>query len=145
MFDTSSMNISASGLTANQQWMNVISNNIANANTTRTPQGGPYRREIVNFSPMSSSSSFQGALGQAMNTDDGGGVQVSSISQDTSPFKLTYDPTSPDAVNGYVQMPNVDISTEMVDMISASRAYEANATAFDAAKEMTTTALSIGR
>ncbi|WAH35409.1 flagellar basal body rod protein FlgC [Alicyclobacillus dauci] len=144
MFDSSSMNISASGLNANQLWMNVISNNIANANTTRTPQGGPYRREIVNFAPSSQPTSFQTVLGQTIGSQDGG-VQVSSISQDTSPLKLVYDPTNPDAVNGYVQMPNVDISTEMVDMVTASRAYEANATAFDAGKQMEMTALSLGR
>ncbi|WP_442896013.1 flagellar basal body rod protein FlgC [Alicyclobacillus fastidiosus] len=144
MFDTSSMNIAASGLTANQLWLNVISNNIANANTTRTPQGGPYRREIVNFAPASQSASFQNVLGATMATGDGG-VQVTSITQDTSPLKSVYDPSSPDAVNGYVQMPNVDIATEMVDMVTASRAYEANATAFDAAKQMDVDALSIGK
>ncbi|GEO24804.1 flagellar basal-body rod protein FlgC [Alicyclobacillus acidoterrestris] len=144
MFDTSSMNIAASGLNANQLWLNVISNNIANANTTRTPQGGPYRREIVNFAPATGQSSFQTALGQAIGTNDAG-VQVTSITQDTSPLKSVYDPTNPDAVNGYVQMPNVDISTEMVDMITASRAYEANSTAFDAAKQMDLDALNIGK
>ncbi|WAH40213.1 flagellar basal body rod protein FlgC [Alicyclobacillus fastidiosus] len=144
MLDTSSMNIAASGLTANQLWLNVIANNIANANTTRTPQGGPYRREIVNFAPASQNASFQNVLGATMGTGDGG-VQVTSITQDTSPLKSVYDPSSPDAVNGYVQMPNVDIATEMVDMVTASRAYQANATAFDAAKEMDLDALSIGK
>lgn len=144
MFDNSSMNISASGLAANQLWMNVISNNIANANTTRTPQGGPYRAEVVNFAPVNSSSSFQSVYGQAL-ASTGGGVTVSSITQDTSPFQLVYDPSSPDAVNGYVQMPNVDIASQMVDMISASRAYQANVTAFDAAKQMALDSLSIGK
>lgn len=143
MNDASSMNISASGLAANQLWMNVISNNIANANTTRTPQGGPYRSEIVNFAPMNESS-FQNVFGQATAANVGG-VRVSSVSEDMSPLKSVYDPSSPDAVNGYVQMPNVDISTQMVNMVSASRAYEANVTAFDAAKQMTVTALTIGR
>ncbi|MFD1674708.1 flagellar basal body rod protein FlgC [Alicyclobacillus fodiniaquatilis] len=139
------MNISASGLTANQLWMNVISNNIANANTTRTPQGGPYRREIVDMAPVSGGDSFQTVLGQTMNANDGG-VQVTGITQDDSPFNLVYDPTSPDAAaNGYVQMPNVDIGTEMVDLVTASRAYEANATAFDAGKQMAETALNMGR
>ncbi|EPZ46267.1 flagellar basal body rod protein FlgC [Alicyclobacillus acidoterrestris] len=144
MIDTSSMNIAASGLNANQLWLNVIANNIANANTTRTPQGGPYRREIVNFAPATGQSSFQNVLGQAIGTNDAG-VQVTSITQDTGPLKSVYDPTNPDAVNGYVQMPNVDISTEMVDMITASRAYEANSTAFDAAKQMDLDALNIGK
>ncbi|EJY55650.1 flagellar basal-body rod protein FlgC [Alicyclobacillus hesperidum URH17-3-68] len=138
------MNISASGLAANQLWMNVIANNIANANTTRTPQGGPYRSEIVNFQAVQQPASFQTTLGQAM-TYGGGGVEVSSITQDTSPFQLVYDPSSPDAVNGYVKMPNVDIATQMVDLVQASRAYEANATAFDAAKQMAVSALSIGK
>ncbi|GLG00556.1 flagellar basal-body rod protein FlgC [Alicyclobacillus hesperidum subsp. aegles] len=144
MLDNSSMNISASGLAANQLWMNVIANNIANANTTRTPQGGPYRSEIVNFQAVQQPASFQTTLGQAM-TYGGGGVEVSSITQDTSPFQLVYDPSSPDAVNGYVKMPNVDIATQMVDLVQASRAYEANATAFDAAKQMAVSALSIGK
>lgn len=144
MFDTSSMNISASGLSANQVWMDVIANNIANANTTRTPQGGPYVREIVNFAPRSGGSSFHNVLGQTMQ-NGGGGVQVTGITQDTSPLKSVYDPSNPDAVNGYVLKPNVDIATEMVDMVTASRAYEANVTAFDAAKQMSMTALSIGR
>lgn len=144
MFDASSMNISASGLSANQLWMNVISNNIANANTTRTPQGGPYRREIVNFSPQNSGQNFRTVLGQVVGSGDAG-VQVSGITTDQSPLKLVYDPSNPDAVGGYVQMPNVDVSTEMVDMITASRAYEANATAFDSAKQMAITALSIGK
>ncbi|WP_284200079.1 flagellar basal body rod protein FlgC [Alicyclobacillus sacchari] len=138
------MNISASGLAANQLWMNVIANNIANANTTRTPQGGPYRSEIVNFQAVEQPMSFQTTLGQAM-AYGGDGVEVSSITQDSSPFQLVYDPSSPDAVNGYVKMPNVDIATQMVDLVQASRAYEANATAFDAAKQMDISALSIGK
>ncbi|WP_067617227.1 flagellar basal body rod protein FlgC [Alicyclobacillus acidiphilus] len=148
MNDWSSMNISASGLAANQLWMNVIANNIANANTTRTPQGGPYRSEIVNFQAVGGTPSFQSVYGQALTSpNDGGvedgGVEVSSITEDTSPLQSVYDPSSPDAVNGYVQEPNVDIATQMVDLVSASRAYQANVTAFDAAKEMATTALSI--
>lgn len=144
MLDRSSMNISGSGLSANQLWMNVISNNIANANTTRTPQGGPYRREMVNFAPASGRPSFRNILGHA-SANGGAGVTVSGITRDQGPLKLVYDPSSPDAVNGYVQMPNVNISTEMVDMISASRAYQANATAFDSAKQMAITALSLGK
>ncbi|MBF8377247.1 flagellar basal body rod protein FlgC [Alicyclobacillus mali] len=144
MFDNSSMNISASGLAANQLWLNVIANNIANVNTTRTPQGGPYRAEIVNFAPVGTNVTFQTALGQAVQ-GIGGGVQVTSITQDTSPFQLIYDPTNPDAVNGYVESSNVNLTTQMVDMIQATRAYQANATAFDAAKEMAVTALGIGK
>jgi flagellar basal-body rod protein FlgC len=129
--------------------MDVIANNIANAQTTRTPQGGPYRREMVVLTPGGAGSSFQDylndAMGQFGGTNSGLGVRVAAVVQDPSPFKLVYDPSNPDAVNGYVQMPNVDISTEMVDLVSASRAYEANVTAFDAGKQMALDALSLGK
>nr|WP_201024993.1 flagellar basal body rod protein FlgC [Ferroacidibacillus organovorans] len=142
MFD--GLTISATGLTANRLWLDVISNNIANANTTRTPSGGPYRREQVVLSSIPSS--FQGVLGNAVNASmSGGGVMVQSIVKDPSPFRLVYDPTNPNAVNGYVQMPNVNIATEMVNMITASRAYEANVTAFDAAKAIDVQTLNIGK
>jgi flagellar basal-body rod protein FlgC len=144
-----SMAISASGLTAQRLRMDVIANNIANAQTTRTPQGGPYRREMVVLQPVYNSNwSFDDALQSAMgggSVPTGAGVEVAGIVQDPSPFKLVYDPSNPDAVNGYVQMPNVDIATEMVDLVAASRAYEANVTAFDAAKQMEMAALSLGR
>jgi len=143
-----SMGISASGLTAQRLSMDVISNNIANANTTRTPEGGPYRREMVVLRPTFQTPSFSDVLGQTLGASGGPagtGVQVAGVVQDSSPFKLVYDPTSPDAVNGYVQMPNVDISTEMVDMVSATRAYEANVTAFDASKQMALDALTLGK
>jgi flagellar basal-body rod protein FlgC len=145
-----SMGISASGLTAQRLRMDVISSNIANAQTTRTPEGGPYRRQMVILSPVYSPNSFQSSLNQAMQgtagtSGLGQGVAVTGVVRDNSPFKLVYDPTNPDAVNGYVQMPNVDISTEMVDMVSASRAYEANVTAFDASKQMTMDALTLGK
>ncbi len=113
------LDTSASGLTAERLRMDVISNNLANAETTRTPGGGPFRREMVQFMsvPLSASGS--------------GGVVVSAVVQDQSPFPLKYDPGSPDAnAQGYVQMPNVNVTAEMVDMLAASRAYEANATAF---------------
>ena len=145
-----SLQISASGLTAQRLRLDVIANNIANAQTTRTPQGGPYRREMVQLSPVYARPTFQSALTTALGptagaSPEGAGVTVSGIVQDPSPFKLVYDPSNPDAVNGYVQMPNVDISTEMVDMVSASRAYEANVTAFDAGKQLAIDALSLGK
>lgn len=147
-----SLNISASGLTAQALRMDVISNNIANAQTTRTATGGPYRREMVVLTPATTSSSFAGMLNQSMQQGssatsgfNGAGVQVAGIVQDPSPFQVVYDPSSPDAVNGYVQMPNVDIGTEMVDMISASRAYEANVTAFNSSKQMDQDALNLGK
>ncbi|QQE80801.1 flagellar basal body rod protein FlgC [Alicyclobacillus sp. SO9] len=143
-----SMQISATGLSAQRLRMNVIANNIANAQTTRTAQGGPYRREIVQLKPMQSGpqQSFAGLLSSSQGQSAAGaGVQVSGIIKDPSPFKQVYDPSSPDAVNGYVQMPNVNISTEMVDMISASRAYQANVTAFAAGKQMYRDALTLGQ
>jgi flagellar basal-body rod protein FlgC len=143
-----SMSISASGLTAERLRMDVIASNIANAQTTRTPQGGPYRREEVVLTPQYLQPSFGDWLARFQSNTDapvGAGVAVSAIVQDPSPFKLVYDPDNPDAVNGYVQMPNVDISTEMVDLVAASRAYEANVTAFDAAKQMAMAALSLAK
>jgi flagellar basal-body rod protein FlgC len=138
------LSISSSGLTANRLWLDVIANNIANANTTRTPQGGPYRREEVVLSQQALP--FSDALSTAMGQSDvGGGVQVQGIVQDQSPFTVKYDPSNPDAVNGYVQEPNVNISTEMVDMMTASRAYEANVTSFNAAKQIDVTSLNIGK
>jgi len=147
------MNISASGLTAERTRLDVIANNVANANSTRTAAGGPYRREYVTLSPKpiggSFASQFQSFLGGQAT---GEGVQVSAIGQDNAtPFNRVYDPTNADAVHnpaspdyGYVLMPNVDVSTEMVDMISASRAYEANVTVLDTSKSMYVKALQIG-
>lgn len=143
------LSISASGLAAERLRMDVISNNIANANTTRTAAGGPYRREEVVLQ-QAGSGSFGEALNTAITGNVGsggsrGGVQVAGVVTDSSPFKLQYDPTNPDAVNGYVEMPNVDMTTELTDMMSASRSYEANVTAFDAGKQMIGDALNIGK
>lgn len=152
LFD--SINISASGLTAQRLRMDVISNNIANSESTRSADDPnmPYQRERVILSPIdnggSFSSVFQGQIGQMA----GQGVRA-SVQRDTDkPFKLVYDPTHPDAIKnpndplyGYVRMPNVDIVSEMVDMISASRGYEANVTAVNSAKGMAMKALEIGR
>jgi flagellar basal-body rod protein FlgC len=148
-----SMNISASGLTAQSLRLDVIANNIANADTTRTASGGPYRREMVELAPQYQSFSdylnAATATGSPSGTDStnplGAGVQVTGIVQDSSPFPVVYDPSSPDAVNGYVQMPNVDISVEMTDMVDASSAYQANVTAFDTGKQMAVDALSLGK
>ena len=141
-----SMNISASGMTAERLRMDVIANNLANVNTTHTPQGGPYRRQIVSFAP--SGSSFADTLGALTGTGDSkaGGVVVQSITADQSPFKRVYEPGHPDADRqGYVSMPNIDTVTEMVDMMSATRAYEADVTAINAVKAMAMKALEIGR
>jgi flagellar basal-body rod protein FlgC len=147
----SALETSASALTAERLRMDVIANNIANVNTTRTPDGGPYRRQMVVLgSRPSFSAALQEASGQGGEADAtaqvGRGVRVVQIVQDQRPFKLKYDPTHPDAdANGYVQLPNVETVTEMVDLISASRAYEANVTALNAFKQMVSTALQIGR
>mgnify|MGYP000925096814 CR=1 FL=1 len=139
-----SMNISASGLTAQRLRMNVIAENVANINTTRTAEGQAYRRKTVVLGEklLSFSAHFKAGLDQ--NT--GAGVEVLSIETDQSPLKLVYDPSHPDAdPEGYVQMPNVDTAKEMVDMIAASRAYEANVTVLNAFKQIAMKALEIGR
>jgi flagellar basal-body rod protein FlgC len=135
---------SASGLTAERLRMDVISNNIANVNTTRTAEGGPYRRQMVVFQPRSDDSSFAQVL--THQVDAGAGVRVVGIIKDNSPLKKVYDPNHPDAnTDGYVDMPNINIVSEMVDMITATRAYEANVTAVNAAKGMAIKALEIGK
>jgi len=140
MFDM--LDISASGMTAQRVRLDVISNNIANVNTTRTSEGGPYQRERVIFQERRVTKSFDDYLRESKP----GGVKVVSIQKDNSPFKVVYDPTHPDAdEEGYVRFPNVNIVTEMVDMISALRSYEANVTAIDAAKSMMSKALDISR
>ncbi len=132
-----SFDISASGLTAQRLRMDTIANNLANVNTTRTERGGPYRRQMPVFQARDSFAQTVAGLG---------GVRVIQIAEDTDPPRLVYDPAHPDAdVNGYVHMPNVNVVTEMVDMISASRAYEANIAAMNAAKSMAMKALEIGR
>ena len=139
-----SIDAAASGMTAERLRLDVISNNLANANTTRTAAGGPYRRQQVVFAPRESDASFSSLLNQEMSTGDG--VRVVGIVQDQSPLKSVYDPQHPDAdARGYVQMPNVNVVSEMVDMMTASRAYEANVAAVNAAKTMALKALDIGK
>ncbi|HIH96170.1 MAG TPA: flagellar basal body rod protein FlgC [Thermoplasmata archaeon] len=124
----STLDISASGLTANRVWMDTISNNIANVNTTRTSEGGPYRRQQVTFASKGSND----------------GVKVVGIFQDKGQPRLVYDPQHPDAdESGYVSMPDINIVTEMVNMVAATRAYEANVTVINAAKNMSMKALEI--
>ncbi|HHU69504.1 MAG TPA: flagellar basal body rod protein FlgC [Thermoanaerobacterales bacterium] len=139
-----SIDISASALTAERVRMDIISNNIANVNTTRTENGQPYRRKMPIFQERSSS--FKNILLNKQLGLQGKGVRVIGIKDDMSPFRLVYDPNHPDADNnGYISMPNVNIVKEMVDMISASRGYEANVTAINTAKSMAMKALEIGR
>ena len=140
-----SMDISSSALTAQRLRMDIISQNIANANTTRTATGGPYRRRVAVLAEKPADN-FSTYLDSAQGASAGGGVIVSQIAEDMSPFKVAYDPTNPDAdANGYVQLPNVDEVTEMVDMMSATRSYEANVTALNATKSMAVKALEIGK
>ncbi len=157
------IDISASGLTAQRLRMDLIANNVANINTTRTgeltPAGNPipYSRQVASFVPRSAETPFSSVLGKTLGGENlGNGVQVASIKQVSDaedPFRLEFNPTSPDAATvaepglpvGYVRQPNVNIVTEMVDMISASRAYEANVTALNASKSMAAKALEIGK
>lgn len=142
----SSFRISATGLAAERLRMDVIANNIANANTTRTEEGGPYRRRQVVFQAVSQAVRAGQKTSSRGLGAPGRGVAVAAIVEDLSPPRLAYDPGHPDAdARGYVAMPNVDAVREMVDMISAARAYEANASALDAAKTMAMRALDIGR
>lgn len=148
----SALETSASALTAERLRMDVIANNIANANTTRTESGGPFRRQMVTLQARPSFADVMRQQGAAAGSSGdafdqvGRGVRVVQVVHDQRPFKLKYDPTHPDAdANGYVQLPNVETVTEMVDLISASRAYEANVTALNAFKSMVSTALQIGR
>lgn len=140
----SALNISTSGLTAERVRMDVIASNIANSEATRTPQGGPYVRKIVTFSE-----NLQRELDKKNNIYEKriAGVAVNKISNDEStPMKKVYNPTHPDAdENGYVTMPNVNMLNEMIDLITASRAFEANVTAINAEKQMAMKALEIGR
>lgn len=146
---STSLQISASGLTAERLRLDVISNNIANVNTTRGTDGQPYRRQQVIFAAQQSGSAFASHLARArgQNSVGGSGVVVSEVRPDmTSDFKVVHDPNHPDHdANGNVKMPNVEPVIEMVDMISASRAYEAGVTAINTAKQMEQRALEIGR
>lgn len=133
------MNISASGLTAERLRMDVISANIANANTTRTAEGGAYRRKVAVFQEQLT----QATQGKQKKL---GGIQAVSIVEDPTDMRMEYDPTHPDAdENGYVEKPNVDVLSETIDMMVATRSYEAQVTALNATKGMYTKALEIGR
>jgi len=138
-----SLDISASGLTAQRLRMDVISQNIANVNTTRGADGKPYRRKVVVFAE---NRDFESILNEEIDKNNLNGVKVLAVEDDQSPFKRIYDPGHPDAdKDGYVTMPNVDVIIEMVDMISATRSYEANVTAVNAFKSMAMKALEIGK
>ena len=139
------MNTSASGLTAERLRMDVIADNIANSQTTRTENGGAYKRKMVVFAENKENFIVpMNITKDKLQTK--GGVKVVKIAEDNTPFTMIYDPEHPDANDkGYVAMPNVNTVREMVDMITATRAYEANATVITNAKSMATSALSIGK
>ncbi|MCX7025535.1 MAG: flagellar basal body rod protein FlgC [Spirochaetes bacterium] len=145
------INIASSGLSAERLRVDVIADNIANVETTRTQEGGPFKRSRVVLRPRVDQPYFRlPFLPKQWDNGVGKGVRVSEIQKDDSPPRLIYDPTHADAMKdgplkGYVEMPNVNIVTEMVDMITASRAYEANSTIINGSKSMFLKALEIGR
>ncbi len=141
-----SFDISASGMSAERFRIDTIAQNVANVNTTRTEDGTPYRRKVVTFAERDLtpfSRYYESARGRAV----GNGVKITSVREDlTTDFVMQYDPAHPDAdENGYVAYPNVNTVTEMTNLIDATRAYEANATAFNASKSMVQAALKIGQ
>jgi flagellar basal-body rod protein FlgC len=148
----STINTASSGLTAQRMRLDVIADNIANVNTTRTTEGGPFRRSRVVFRPRVSDPYWKSPfLPRMLKNEIGTGVRVVNVQKDfVAKPRLVYDPTHPDAIKsgpraGYVEYPNVNIVTEMTDMISASRSYEANVTVINGSKTMFTKALEIGR
>jgi flagellar basal-body rod protein FlgC len=137
--------ISASGMTAQRLRMEVATSNLANINTTRTQEGGPYRRKDVVFETQPSTGAFQSALRSSLWRELSG-VKVSEIIEDSRPPVKKFDPQHPDADGrGYIQIPRINLMEEMVNMMSATRSYEANVTAIKATKDMALKALEIGR
>jgi flagellar basal-body rod protein FlgC len=148
----STINTASTGLTAQRTRLDVIANNIANVNTTRTTEGGPFRRSRVIFRPRVSQPYWRSPfLPTFLKEQIGRGVRVVKVEKDyDAEARLVYDPTHPDAIRsgprkGYVEYPNVNVVNEMVDMISASRAYEANVAIMNGSKSMFLKALEIGR
>lgn len=135
------LEVSGSALTAHRLWLDLIANNIANMTTTRTPEGGPYRRRV----PVFAQRLREVRAGATLRREEAG-VAVSAVVADPNPPRLVFDPSHPDAdARGYVAYPNINIVNEMVDMLAATRAYEASATVVEAAKGMALRALEIGR
>jgi flagellar basal-body rod protein FlgC len=140
---STSFKVCGSGLAAQRTKMDIIASNLANADVTRTADGGPYRKKIVVLSsePLPVKEAFDNVLGDAINA-----VKVAEITEDTSPPKMVHNPSHPDAnANGYIALPNVNVVSEMAEMIIVSRAFEAMATAFDATKNMALKTLEIGK
>lgn len=150
----STINIIGSGITAQHLRLDVISENVTNINTTRTEEGGPYRRKMVVFQAQNATrDAFRVAMDRARNGmvsnagfETSGGVRVVEIAEDPSDFKLKYDPTDPDAnEEGYVELPNVDLVKEITDAMAASQVYSADVTAFNVLKSVISSGLEIGR
>ncbi|HUJ75616.1 MAG TPA: flagellar basal body rod protein FlgC [bacterium] len=140
------MAASSSGLAAQRFRMNIISSNLANAQTTRTPEGGPYRRRDVVFGALPPNRSFEDELRGRVDPEQPLQVAVLGVTVDQRPPVLKYDPSSPDAnEQGYVAMPNINPMEEMVNLMLATRSYEANVAAFNATKSMAIKALEIGK
>ncbi len=140
------MATSGSALTAERLRLDIIANNLANVNTTRTAQGGPYRRQMAVFAPRGQQVQWLFPGVEPKEPFRGRGVRVVGVVEDGADFKSVYMPGHPDAdAAGYVAYPNVDVTTEMVDLLAATRAYEANVSAISAAKTMVQSALDIGR
>lgn len=138
-----SFKISSSALKANRIRLNTISSNMANVETTSTPEGGPYKKKSVYFqsTPISFKDHLNSSVDNAVK-----GVEVTKILEDEDPPKKIYNPSHPDAGDdGYVEMPNISILKEMVDMMNATRSYQANVTSLQSAKRMAMKALEIGR
>lgn len=140
----SSLNISATGMTAQRLRLDIAAENIANVETTRTEDGEPYRRKLV---VLESKNDFRTALARAESKQTaGGGVEATAIVEDGTELKAVYNPSHPDAdAQGYVRIPNVDVVQETTDAMAATRSYEANITAFNAVKQMAQKALEIGK
>jgi flagellar basal-body rod protein FlgC len=133
--------ICGSGLAAQRAKLDVITSNLTNVNTTRTPEGGPYRKKIIVLSAEDVDKNFDSTLKDSVKS-----VRVDEIVDDPNGIKMVYDPAHPDAdAKGFVAMPNINVMAEMADMIAASRAFEACVTAFDSTKNMTLKTLEMGR
>lgn len=147
-----SINIATTGMSVERLRSDVISNNIANVSTTRTPEGGAFKKSSVIVEPIASAHPAwrMPFINAEQDNGPGKGVRVKEIVKDTSKGRMVYEPSNPDAIQsgpdkGYVEYPNVNIVNEMVNLISASRAYEANSTVIQGAKDMFSAALEIGR
>jgi flagellar basal-body rod protein FlgC len=138
---STSFKICGSGLAAQRAKLDVVTSNLANVSTTRTPEGGPYRKKTVALSAENVKGDFDSAIKEAVKS-----VRVDEVKEDPNGVKMVHDPSHPDAdAKGFVAMPNINVMTEMADMIAASRAFEACVTAFDSTKNMALKTLEIGR